>query len=465
MKIDTPLFSKSYQIIEETLLNTDNVKRKESFKKYLVEAKGKLENYKNYIRLWENIGTKEYLIYMNNFTLIKSLDYNKFYDTDFVLSEGLDVIKNIFNNIPLLILFTEQNNNPISGKAHELFDALSTLYSNKDVYQNNVLEKKKSLLDTINRSSYKRSFIQDLKIDLIFKILLLIIPPFRKPKEAEAKKKYAEYCGQLLDNARENIKLLIDSFENKSDNDQSKKIAKEFLKDIDYFILWVLRRVEDFEVCKQHGLKCISKYNKEDENTKEPRFYHGLALNFVSQAYDVMKKEGYQEYTLSKFCENCFTHALKNLYKAKVIYYEILTQDFEKRYHFKNLIIKNLIAVINQENDILLKFYQANFEDYPNQKDIVRTNINEKIKPLFKELKEDYNNYPSLVGTEAELEYLEALYCNYTNNKEEAIKKIQYAKNRADQYVKQKSEFDIDYHPAMDNLVSEIEKLHEKLIR
>jgi hypothetical protein len=316
---------------------------------------------------------------------------------------GSDIIRNSFQHLPVLVCSDDEQNN-----LYDFFNQITNFPHNEPIEIYDIGESIGRVLNTNVSSDVQYIILTFLNLiihqkdsDLCFSEKL-VIENLEKYKKLKSK-------SSIFYTLDENSNKIIYSFSS------NEKLEKE----VDYLLLWFYRRNRLFE--KTH--KLIKKYEK----SEDPRFFHGIGLVYIAEAYDLHDRGD------CKQANEKFNAANKKLESA----YQKYIEKEEKTHpiSLKQLLTKQKISVLNtlicsklmllKSNNIeSVKNNEVLFE-LRNYMDIMKYEVKTKLHNI------NYNKYVTFIHTEAKLEYYEALYLFENKKYTEALNKISHSTKKA----------------------------------
>lgn len=350
--------------------------------------------------------------YRQTFRLSKrAFDNKELYEVQ--IPFGKDIIRNTFQHLPVLPFIDEKNEytRPIN-EICTLITQPPCRKLKKDDFNEVIKRIIQQLSETPTIS------IKGITIEFIILSYLNLITKPSKTLEFSALENFNNSENEILDalKAQRSIiaKTMISGVPDKNNNKlEIKERNVQFLKELDYLILWLYRRNNNCSknekniLCKEckydeiisFGKNCISKYNNDG------RFYHGLALALHSKAYAKLLYCNKDKQNLKKIIK--LLSKSNQLLLKSLDYYNSavkITVDNIKL----QLLIKNIIAVHNTITDCKLREYELS--EFKNENLLLEANNHVKIiKENFKHIDENINEYPTINHTFAELLYFESM--------------------------------------------------------
>nr|WP_319397612.1 hypothetical protein [uncultured Carboxylicivirga sp.] len=349
--------------------------------------------------------------YRQTFLLSNRLIDNKqFYDIQ--IPFGKDIIRNLFQHLPILPFIHDNNEYTESINKVCLIITQSPNEEINNIEFNNTVRsiiKQLSSNPTIN--------VKEITVEFLILSYLNLITKTSKAFELSSRENYNGSENEIIDalKAQQSIikNSLLTSDWDKINNKLNVVERKEqFLKELDYLLLWLLRRNHNCSKeqsqsncinCKydeviSFGKDCISKHSNDG------RFYHGLALAYHSKAY---AKKLHCKYVLS---DNLAIISLFDSSKTALMnsleYYSLILKN--ERDKLKNtLIVKSIIAVHNTIADCYLRTFDLMDEKDDKLLSKVHNHIS-SIQDNFNLINEDIDDFPSINHTIAELHYFES---------------------------------------------------------
>ncbi len=325
---------------------------------------------------------------------------------------GKDIIRNTFQHLPVLPFIGDEND------YSESMNEICKLITQSPNTKHNKVDFNTAIKTIIQQLSKNPTInIKEITIEFIILSYLNLITKTSKTFELSVRENYNNSENELVDalKAQRSIiaKTMISGFHNKLNNKLDITERKgQFLKEIDYLLLWLLRRNHNCSMnetnlvcssCKYDevitfGEECISKY------TNDGRFYHGLALAFHSKGYAKLlhcKNEKDNSSIVIELLSNSNQLLLKSL-----DYYNKSVENTKNETTFL-LLVRNIIAIYNTIIDCKLRNYQLSINKNENLLKEAEEYI-QLIKVNFQRINEDISDYPTINHTIAELCYCES---------------------------------------------------------
>jgi hypothetical protein len=321
------------------------------------------------------------------------------------ISFGKDVIKNNFHHLPCLIFITDESN---SNQYTELYALLNTIIdiTHSEGFNTNTITP--HLKNILNSMGGKNDSLMDMSKEFIIVtyISLLTFPKLNGNEMRQTDLAPIISENELIDLLKKQKKLISNTAlrQKVSESQSSSRLEVEkqnlyYIEEINYMLLWLLRRNNYFDEAVSLGEAAI----KETEN--DPRFYHGVGLACISNIYaSLFKSEIGNEIKEESLL--LLDKALVHLYKAVELYFLKLKSIGNEA--IISVIKKNILAIYNSIADISIrKYVLLNMDNY-NLIDAAN-NALENLKSLALELKITFEKYPIFNNTDAELKYYESL--------------------------------------------------------
>lgn len=389
--------------LQSGLNNLRSEKTKDELKKLFF----KTDDYLNNTILSNSFATPLLNIsnYKQSFFLSNSLQHNKdlFYRIKVPL--GHDIIKNSFHHLPGLLFINDANDE----LSNSIFQFLYLILSPQKEISKLSTEFNKTIHIIINAlSKYRKKSLYYLTQEFLALSLINLVTSSAKTFESTSSVTVLESEKEIIDVLKRQKAILKKSKlipKIISDADGSFVINYETMgsstpsiKEINYLLLWLLRRDNRIEDALKLGKECLKLYKG------ECRFHHGFALAHHAAAYDNYFNADEMDI---KLILKHLKASKRNLITALRSYKKYLTkQDNEI---VKKIVLKNIIAIRNTIADANLRIYILTEKKNTDLLDESNTHLKE-MKNGFVEIEENFDNYPTINHTEAELYYLEALY-------------------------------------------------------
>lgn len=392
--------------------------------------------------------------YLTQFTNTQTLFYWLYRadELDLAINHGKDIIRNDFNHLPYLVFYNSRNHD----LATEMFKINTLVSSGHDIS-----DYREEIIDSFKRAIFLIDFdsgVADDKLHaaIVISWLNMITTPKKERDDSidSSSDMNEEHIISFLYRFIQVYQSLDMTLTVQERNNRPKLIFERsnISPDIGYLLLWLLRRNLRFTECNELGKELIRLY------PNDPRMYHGIALNSISEYYHHRKMKTGIELSDLKNDEVVFIEkSISNLQNALAGY---LTDNdnLPTGREFKNLIAKNILSVQNSLIDMSLRHYLV-------QKDIhilkdAREYLN-SMKKLFVENDLIYENYTIPNYTEAELEYLEAKYFFESGDTKSASVKILHATNRAYQVMERYTKMD----DVFKSVILDIDQLRIKIFK
>lgn len=345
---------------------------------------------------------------------------------------GRDVVKNNFHHLPYL-LFLNNPKSELKNSLYNLFDSITNNPSETDQLTKRFNDNIHAVLKVIN--SKRKPIFKDEVNEFLTLLFLNLISPPSNPIIRENSEE--EICNILLDRKslveRSNISFKIEEKKGRSFL-KAKIDDSSIIQEIDYFIIWLFRRTQQFE----RALSLCNKYIHTTEIT-DPRFYHGRGLVYCSMGYDMILRSDQDSQSIIDYLRL----SISDLSLAVSGYKPLIQDKNEHVLAYKALIKKNIIAITNSILDSKIRIIELSQE-----KELSFEYLKE-ARALLIEIKEiglsvgidkdNYNKYPTLNHTETELEYYESLLFYKNDQLNEAKNKIVEAAFRSYNFIDQHS--------------------------
>ena len=386
-------------------LSIQNLKSEKSIKE-LIKLILKTDNFINTSMLINSFATP--LLNISNikqsFYLSNRFHFNKKLFHDIEIPLGKDIIRNSFHHFPGLLLFNSDSPNDFTEQIYCFLDLILSprkMLIKKSEQFNQIITEIINFLSKFNRKS-----LSELTLEFLSLSLVNLVTRSSRTFESTYNTDYLENEKEIIDVLKREKAILIKSNihpiitinENGSSKISYEEIEMPFIKEIDYLLLWLLRRDNKLDEAIKLGKDCISKYKK------ECRFYHGLGLANHSKAYNIYR--GCKKSNIELVIKH-FKASKRNLIISLKKYNEFNIKNSNKI--VRRLVLKNIIGIHNTIADANFRIYlleeKKNFELLSES----QYHLNE-MKKLFIEINENFDSYPTVNHTESELYYLNALY-------------------------------------------------------
>lgn len=329
-----------------------------------------------------------------------------------------DIIKNSFHHLPYLLFLFENEKNSLLVKLYDLLNNLVDVsYPDHELLPELSINLKKVVSSLVDEQS--DIYLISLQQIIISYINLITTTP--KTNAQDESDKEEEIIDTLVKQRQIFGHLKVEAILNENASTLDVKFKPHaFSREIDYILLWLYRRNNQIHKGIKLGKHLIY------ENPDDPRFYHGLALNYISNAYKSL-----QSVSASGLSDTQAIGDLKNallyLRFAKEKYEALMGADHQQ--NFGMLINKNYMAVLNSLADISLRIYEHEVVKDFSRIEEARGFL-DRAKELFTITNLIYNNFPIFSATELEIEYYEALNYYEKESYSLAHQKIINAVNR-----------------------------------
>ncbi|WP_343303061.1 hypothetical protein AAHN97_16020 [Chitinophaga niabensis] len=363
---------------------------------------------------------------------------------------GRDIIRNPYQHLPNIPLIHDRFDSPLKDKIYAFLDLSAeipgaAIQQLKDSFKDIVDEL--ALIKTDNLETHFLKYVMTAYLTFVGQSKLKI------PKEIKVENYYPEIEESLILEL-EGLYERINSQYLKSDPDSIHKNQLEFyqskpelLSEIIYMLLWLYRR----SLQEDKGIQKAIKNHHIHHN--DPRILQGIALCYISKAYQSLSDGASMEYT---------DKAIDYLAAARDKYRQLILEQPGKDKFY--LVTRNYIAILNSIADMHVKKYLLDPESKRNE-DLISTGRRciDEIKMLYKDIQLDYDTHPVYSLTEIEIEYYEALHYYNKGIMGEAHKKIFSAIFRVKK-VKEIPEVNKYYADILEKGVSHLYELSNKVI-
>jgi len=363
---------------------------------------------------------------------------------------GKDVIKNNFHHLPYLVFYDLTEKPKLINRLHEFLNVLINIPNPNHALLKGLSEFLKPVINELT-DDIKKINLLSLQQIVISYINLVTLPASKKSISI----KEEEIIESLEKQKAIFNSLIFDSSLEKENNKSNLNInfrKNVYAKEIDYILLWLYRRNNKIE----NGITIGKELVKNDPD--DPRFYHGLALCYISDAYkaifhvDPLLKDNITAI-------NNLNFALLYLKRAKELYEILLNKCVDAL--VAQLVQKNFVAVLNSLSDISIRKYDLSLEkSYANIEEA--RHYFETLKRMCSEVNIVYLDSDTFIGTELELFYFEALESFSKNNLGDAHLKIIQAQANSSLLDKRKS--DSITHPMFRLIQLSVNELFKKII-
>jgi hypothetical protein len=341
---------------------------------------------------------------------------------------GKDIVRDSFHHLPYLILVQENIDTEIANNLYPILDTISEIAAATHARLEGITPYLKVIFEEISKNSNN---VTNLAIRFILTTYLyLIIDTVKSPDNKSTGLEEDEKEEEVIEVLGKQKKLLENSAVALSQTTELSKMAINkkdivFSREFDYISLWMLRR-------NRFYAEAISLGNELALNYEDGRFFHGLALAYISQAYELFFGT---DYTLKKSDTilDLFSNAMIYLRKAKD-FYSSLVGTLKNPFAI-NLTRKTILAVLNSLADTSLRI--SILLGHSDERVLIEARLSIKeIKERVKEMNLSYDTLSVYNFTEAELEYFEALNLYNNNSLTEAHVKILHATSRLGMAIK-----------------------------
>ncbi|GGB17776.1 hypothetical protein [Puia dinghuensis] len=361
---------------------------------------------------------------------------------------GLDIVRDSFHQLPFLLLI-QDGEEECARDLYPVLEMICEIFNNKETDIQEIVPNLNNIFKEISKDSDN---IRNISLQFLLTTYFYLITDVGNAGASQKKDNSSKEL-ELIEVLRKQKRILENAAINLAlePGGNKIKIRKKnivFAQEFDYVVLWLLRRNKQFSEAIRMGNELLAK-------SDDPRFCHGLALGYVSQAYDILL-EGNATGDAIETCIALFANALVFEQKAKDGYGKLLAEVDNE---FARLLIrKNLIALCNSIADTSTRKYALmNFsQDALLQQ--ARGAI-EELKIFCGDAGLDYSSLAIYNFTEAEIEYYEALQYWEKDNLPEANLKILDATDRL--YAVKRIE--VAMHDSFKEIAVRVEELRNRI--
>jgi len=325
---------------------------------------------------------------------------------------GKDIIRNEFQHLPVLPFVDDKNDYT------ESINEICRLITQPPSASFNTGEFNGTIKKIIQQLSENPTInVKEITIEFLILSYLNLITKPSKTFELSAIENYNNSENEIIDALRAQHSIIAKTMISAVYDEQNKKLEiterkVQFLKEIDYLLLWLLRRNHNCSknntslvcsACKyddiiSFGEKCILDYKNDG------RFYHGLALAFHSKGYAKLLYCKNKEQDSSRIIELLLKS--NELLLKSLDYYNKSIKNAKDNTTFL-LLVKNIISVHNTITDCKLRSYELSIDKNENLL-IEANNHIQLIRNNFERINENIDDYPTINHTIAELYYFES---------------------------------------------------------